>query len=137
MEKNNLKQLREEAIKKLTQNIKNPDQLRYALFLAEDIKSAFILLEYADIACNEEVLKSKYYERILVVAARQEYIKPIKYIKTIFCNKNFLNSINCDQGLRLLEDNDPKEEYRIFFALMQTLDELDKEKVNKEPEKTI
>ena len=119
-EKNN--EIYDKAINLLNKGIKNQDKLRYALFLIKDIKSLPILVEYVDIACNEELLKSKYYHRIILLVSKQQYIKQLKYIKRIVTNEKFLHSKYSEQELRMLEDKTDETEYNIYFNLINKIE---------------
>ena len=119
-EKNN--EIYDKAINLLNKGIKDQDKLRYALFLIKDIKSLPILVEYVDIACNKELLKSKYYHRVILLVSKQQYIKQLKYIKRIVTNEKFLHSKYSEQELRMLEDKTDETEYNIYFNLINKIE---------------
>lgn len=140
MGEKNIQEFYDKAIDLLSKRINKPNKLKYALYLAKTIKNELILADYVDVACNEDVLASKYYERILLLISKEEYINPIKYIKQIVTNKKFL-TLDSEYGLRMLEDKTPETEYNIFFTLIRYIEgeeiDLEKHKYNLENDRNI
>jgi len=102
---------------KIIKNIIKYKKLNFALTLLEQIDDFFIYEMFKKLMNNEKLMNSKYYERVLVLMAKETDVNAAIYVSNIVSNSDFLDDENYELGLELLENRTLEDETDIFSKI--------------------